>query len=378
MKDTTKLSNFDMRSAGVDGQYTIRVKIAQMLEQGTTGNQIAKTLSVSSTLVYFVRDRYREKGMEGLKIGQRGRRQGTKRKLTLEQEEDIQNVILNTTPDEHGFQECLWTRKNICTLIQEKYGVELKLSTAGLYLQRWEYTAQRPTKRNYKQDPAEVRKWLEETYPAVCERARKENAEIFFGDETNIRNTTAYMKGYAPINHPPVVKVSCNRGPKINMVSAIANRGALRFMLYRENMTSSLFIDFMRRLVYDRFKNPIAKKVFLIIDNYSVHTASPVKAWAERHKEDIELFYLPRYAPEYNPDELINSGIKRGIGMKSWSKNNEELEHKVRSRLFDYQRNSQLVMGCFGTPTTRYAGPIDFLVNTPITTPVSELDIISI
>ena len=354
----TTHSNFadDMRRAGPDGQYIIRRKIVRLLEQGKNGNQIAKLLGVSTTYVYSVRDLYDEKGVEGLKIGKRGRKTGAKRKLTPEQEVKIQNIILNTTPEQHGFQDCLWTRKNIRALIFQECGIDLKLSTTGLYLQRWGYTAQRPQKRNRRQDPAEVQEWLDKTYPAICKRAKEEKAEIFFGDETNIRNTTAYMKGYAPKNNPPVAKVDCNKGPKINMVSAIANSGVLRFMLYKDNMNAPKFIDFLRRLVYDRFKHPRTRKVFLIVDNYSVHVAGEVKAWVEKHKKDIELFYLPRYSPEYNPDEFINSGVKRVVGTKSWAKSDDELEHNVRARLMDFRRNRELVLGCFKVSTTKYAG----------------------
>ncbi len=355
MKTKPDSIDFDMRSAGPDGQFVMRCKIARLLQQGENGNQISKRLGVSTTHIYSVRDLYQEKGVEGLEIKRRGRKTGTKRKLTPEQEVEIQNTILNTTPEQHGFQECLWTRKNIAALILQKYNIELKLSTMGLYLQRWGYTAQRPKKQNRKQDPAEVQEWLDKTYPEICKRAKEEQAEIFFGDETNIRNTTAYMKGYAPKNNPPIAKVDCNKGPKINMVSAIANNGALRFMLYKDNMNAPKFIDFLRRLVYDRFKQPMTKKVFLIVDNYSVHTAGEVKAWVEKHKKDIELFYLPRYSPEYNPNEFINSSVKRVVGTKVWAKNDDELEHNVRVRLMDFRRDRELVLGCFKVSTTKYA-----------------------
>lgn len=83
----------------------------------------------------------------------------------------------------------MWTRNNIRDLIKEKYGIVIKVSTLGYYLQRWGFSVQRPIKRAYKQDQEKVNKWLNEEFPGITERANAENAEIFFGDETNIQNT---------------------------------------------------------------------------------------------------------------------------------------------------------------------------------------------
>ena len=135
-------------------------------------------------------------------------------------------------------------------------------------------------------------------------RANAENAEIFFGDKTNIQNTCNYMKGYSPNGKTPVVRTETQKF-KINMLSAVSKRGKLRFMLYKDNMNSDKLIDFMRRLVHDS-----TKKVFLILDNLRVHHSKKVQAWLEKHRDEIKVFYLPPYAPEYNPDELMNSDLK--------------------------------------------------------------------
>lgn len=112
---------------------------------------------------------------------------------------------------------------------------------------------QRPVKRAYKQDQKQIDKWLNDEFPGITKRANDENAEIFFGDETNIQNTANYMKGYAPKGKTPVVKVEAQKF-KVNMLSAISKRGKLRFMLYKENMDSGKLIDYMGRLIRDAHK----------------------------------------------------------------------------------------------------------------------------
>lgn len=360
-RDITKLEKIDMRKVGADAQYVIRRKTIDLLNQGYNGCQIAKMLGVSTTFVYKIRDLNKKNDLEGLKLKQRGRKKGAKRILTPDQEEKIQQIILNTYPEDHGSDDCLWTRKNTSAMILETYNVQLKLSTMGDYLRRWGYSAQRPIRRNIKQDNEKIQKWVSEEFPLIKAKAKDEGAIIFFGDETNIRNTTAYARGYAPKNNPPKIKVSCDKTPKINMISAVANDGTLRFMLYKGNMNSSICIDFLRRLIYDRYRNPMYKKVFLILDNLSVHISQDVKVWVERHKYMIEIFYLPTYAPEYNPDENINSSLKRAIGAKKIAKTEKELEYNVRLRMMGYRKNSDLVKGCFGMKTTQYAASPEYL-----------------
>ncbi len=271
--------------------------------------------------------KYNDEGIVGIKPNKRGRRTGEKRVLTATQEKEIMATIVDKNPDQLKLPGCMWTRKNISQMIKRRYGIEIKLSTLGYYLSRWGFSVQRPVKRAYKQDPEKVDKWLNEEFPGITERAKIENAEIFFGDETGIQNTANYAKGYSPKGQTPVVCIESKR-MKINMLSAISKSGKLRFMLYKDNMTSSKLIDFMSRLIKD-----IDKKAFLILDNLRVHHSRKVREWLSKHIDKIEIFYLPPYAPEYNPDELVNSELKRNIGNSSMPRNEKELEHKTRSCL---------------------------------------------
>jgi transposase len=243
----------------------------------------------------------------------------------------------------------MWSRKNISELIRQKYGIDIPESTMGVYLARWGFSVQRPTKRAYRQDEEEVRNWIESEFPGISQRAKAENAEIYFGDETGLQNQATCLRGYAPIGKTPVVMTEAKR-IKINMLSAISNRGKLRFMLYKDNMNADKLIDFMRRLVHDS-----KKKVFLILDNLRVHHSKKVRAWLLEHKEEIEVFYLPPYAPEYNPDELLNSDLKRGISKRPSPRSDKELEHNVRSHLKTVQLRPDKIRGFFGSRTTCYA-----------------------
>lgn len=334
------------RGAGAKGQYEIRKSVIRMLLDGKSGQETAKLLGVSEGHVSNVKKLYEQGGLEGLRIGQRGRKSGQKRVLTAEQETEPQRTLTEKAPEDFGYSESLWTRNNIQRLIAEQYGFLIKLTTLGDDLARWKFTPQRPVRRAYKQDGEKIDAWLNKEFPGICVRA---NAAIFFGDEANIQNTANYMRGYAPMGQPPVVKVESVRF-QVNMLSAISKAGKLRFMLYLDNMNAKKLIDFLRRLIKD-----IPQKVFLIVDNLRVHHANKVSQWVEKHKDRIELFYLPPYAPEYNPDELLNSDVKRNAGAKTSPRSQKELESNVRSRLKKLQSNPAVVTSFFQARLVKYA-----------------------
>ena len=339
----------DALSMGSKGQHELRKTIIRMLKDGKSGKQIAKDLGVSEGHVSNVKKLYATGGAKALKPVKRGRPKGKFTILTPEQEREIQKIIVDKTPEQMRFKECMWTRNNIHQLILEKYGIDIKLSTLGYYLSRWGFSVQRPVKRAYKQDEKQIDAWLNSEFPGITERAEKEEAEIFFGDETNIQNTANYARGYAPKGKTPVIQTEAKK-LKIEMMSAISKRGKLHFVLYKDSMNADKLIDFMTRLVADS-----NKKVFLILDNLRVHHSNAVAAWLEEHKEQIELFFLPPYAPEYNPDELLNSDVKRNAGARQSPRNQEELEANVQHRMDFLMSTPSHVASFFLAPLTRYA-----------------------
>jgi len=330
-------------------QYQIRKSIIRLSKKGKGNEEIAEILDVSLRHVQSTKKMYADGGIAAIKLKRRGRRKGAKRRLTAEQEKEIQQILVDKTPEQLRFKECMWNRKNIAELIQQKNGITMPESTLGVYLARWGFSVQRPVKRAYKQDEAQVKNWVESEFPGITERARAEEAEIFFGDETGLQNQPTCLRGYAPIGQTPVVKTEAKHF-KINILSAISNRGKLRFVLYNDNMNADKLIDFMRRLVHDS-----KKKVFLILDNLRVHHAKKVSAWLDKHRDEIEVFYLPPYAPEYNPDELLNGDLKRGISKRPSPRSDKELEHYVRSHLKSVQLRPRKIQGFFGSATTSYA-----------------------
>ena len=228
--------------------------------------------------------------------------------MNPEQEEEIKTVLMTKMPEEFGLKGFLWEMRNVLALIVILFHLTVPRSTMSVYFTRWKFTPQRPAIRNYKQNPEHVKRWIDEAYPQIKDRAKAECGEIFWGDETGIQNQCNYSRGYALKGKTPTTKLSPDHKLRVNMMSAINNQGKLRFMIYEGKMNQQRLIIFMKRLI-----KSINKKIFLILDNLSVHHGKIVKAWLEENKSKIEVFYLPSYSPERNPDEYFNGSLKREL-----------------------------------------------------------------
>jgi len=293
--------------------------------------------------------KYRANGISGIKSVKMGRPNNSG-KLTKEQQATIRELIIDKNPEQLKLPGCLWDRQNIADLIRRRFKITIALQNISVYLKKWGMTPQRPVKVSYKQNPEEVNTWLDETYPAIAERAKEENAEIHWGDETGCQNETNYVKGYAPKGQTPTMPVG-NEHIRVNMISSITNQGKLRFMFYREKMTAKVLINFLKRLI-----KSTDKKIFLILDNLRVHHALLVTDWVEKHKDEIEIFYLPPYSPQHNPDEYLNGNLKRELAQKGYSKNENELESKARGTMKKFQNDTEHVKNFFKAKKVRYAG----------------------
>lgn len=128
----------------------------------------------------------------------RGAPTGTGRVFSDWQEQEIQRLICNKTPNQLKLAFALWDRQAVQELIRDRYQVMPAIRTDGDYLARWGLTAQRPVKRAYERQPAAVKSWLDKKSPAIEQRAKAENAEIHWGDGTGVRNNADWGKSYAP------------------------------------------------------------------------------------------------------------------------------------------------------------------------------------
>lgn len=340
----------DARKLSQDTQEALRKRAIKLVEVDRKHvGETASMLGVARGTVHKWLKVYRSQGEVGIAKKRRGRRLGEQAMLSKLQCKIIQRFITDRCPDQLKMPFALWTRKSVGHLIKLCFGIKLAQSTVGVYLRSWGFTAQKPLHRSYEQQPKRIEKWLKEEYPAIEKRAKAENAEIQWGDEAGVCSTCQVIKTYAPKGKTPVLKQPGKRF-SVSMISTVTNRGTLKFMVYEGGLNVEIFLKFLKRLI--KYQD---KKVFLILDNLKVHHAKKVQSWIKDHQKSIELFFLPSYAPEYNPDEYLNNTVKQRTHNEKMSKNQDELSKHLRSTLARLQKEPETIRNLFLAPSVRYA-----------------------
>lgn len=284
-----------------------------------------------------------------MKVGDKGHPKGIWRKLLPHEEQQVRQDITDKCPEQLKLAFVLWTRQAVQVLIKQNYSVDLTLQAVGKYLKRWGFSPQKPIRRAYERNDERVRVWLQNEYPAIASKAKKENAEIHWGDETGLRSDDVNGRSYSPKGKTSVQKVK-ETPEKLNMVSTITNRGQMRFMFYKENMTAQLMIKFLKRLI-----RSCKRKVILILDNLRVHHSKMLQKWLAENKAFIEVFFLPSYSPDLKPDEILNSNLKQAISRKPESRRKGELAKHAKAHMQSIQKHPEHIKSFFQKESVRYA-----------------------
>jgi transposase len=343
----------DARQLSDEVLQALRLRALRGCAMGFTESQLADLLGVARETVCRWWSAYNAEGLEALPRQRTGRPTGSGRTLSAGQAAHLQQTLDSHSPEQVGIAAPLWTRRAVRDLIRNEYGIPMPLRTVGEYLKRWGYTAKRPRRHARDQDPAEVRAWLRQTYPAIEARAYREGAEIHWGDETGVAADEHPGRGYARVGQPATVEVP-NRHIRVNLISTVTNEGTVRFMTYQGTMTAALFLVFLDRLV-----RGASRKIFLIVDRLTAHDAAEVKAWVAARADRIELFYLPRRAPERNPDEYLNNELKGKVNEGGLPHNKGELQSRMEAFLQQLARLPEHVRHYFQHPCTQYAAAIE-------------------
>lgn len=339
----------DFRKLDAAAQAEARRIAVAMVKAGKTRIEAASLVGVNRRFVGAWVAAEKAKGPGALQGRRRGRRPGEQKALTWEEEAKVRKLVADKCPDQLKLPFALWTREAVAVLIESKTTKRLSLKVVGRYLASWGMTPQRPMRRATERNEAAVQQWLREDYPAIAERAKAEGAEIQWADETGVSNQANYGRSYAPVGKTPIIPRPAARFSQ-SMISSVTNRGLMRFMIYDGALNIEIFLSFLKRLVKGR-----KRKLFLVVDNLRVHRAKAVAAWATERADKIELFYLPPYAPDCNPDELLNNDLKQAIAKRRTPRTKAALKDEVSSHMRDLQRRPDKVRSFFRAQSVRYA-----------------------
>lgn len=321
-----------------------RLNAIQLLQRGYTKSEVANILDVTESSVYEWQKKFREGGLSALstKIAS-----GRKSLLADEQMLKLYKWLLGN-PRQVQFDFGLWTRKIVRELIKREFGIDYTLQNVGKILKMLGFSPQRPVYQALERDPEKRRIWMEETFPGIQKRADREGAKIYFADEAACRTDHHGGRSWALVGQTPVVKHIARR-ETIGMVSAISMRGDIHWMVHEESMNSSLFTAYLNYLIQD-----IDGKIFLIVDRARYHTSEETTSWVADHKDRIELFFLPPYSPDMNPDEWVWKNVKNDAVYRVVPQEPGQLFAVASKALRALREAPEKIRGFFADPNLSY------------------------
>jgi transposase len=338
----------DTRKLSISAQETIRIKAVAALMSGMTQVAAAKLFGVTRQAVGRWVKTFHQGGEAALKARKEGRPKGSG-KLQSRQAAVIVKLMTDKDPRQLKLPFYLWTQDAVRGMIQRRFGIILSRSQIARYLRAWGMTPQKPVRRAYEQDPVAVAKWLTKEYPAIRARARREKAEIYWGDAMGMRSDHQAGTTYAPRGKTPKITATGRRF-RCNMISAISNRGKLRFLLFKQEFSAAILLRLLRGLLKDT-----RRRVFVILDKHPVHRSATVRKWVTANHARIELFLLPSYSPELNPDELVNQDVKTNAVGRKPPHTLSQMVRNVRRHLKHRAADPDQVRRYFHHPSVRYA-----------------------
>ena len=318
----------------------------ERVQEGEAPSAVIASYGFCRTTIYKWLRKVRRGGRGDPLLSSKGT--GRPPKLTGKQERQVFRWINGKDPRQYGFDFGLWTRQIVAALIAERFAIELSLASVGKLLANLNLTPQKPLQRAYERDPAAIEAWKRKIYPQLAARARRAGAEIYFWDESGFRADAVAGKTWGMRGHTPIVQLPGNR-QSISAASAVNAKGAFWFVTYKGGMTAELFVALLKHIMRRR-----RKPLFLVLDSLPAHKAKMVRDYVESTNGNLELHFLPGYAPELNPDELVWNYVKRTGTAKSPLAFGELLQDRIDADLQAVQADPALVRSFFRAPSGAY------------------------
>jgi transposase len=156
-------------------------------------------------------------------------------------------------------------------------------------------------------------------------------------------------RSYAPKGKTPVIKKTGQRF-SLNMISAISNKGYLQFMIIDGRFNSEVFETFLKQMIkYSR------QKIYFVTDGHPAHKTKKLNEWLIANENRIEVFFLPPYSPELNPQEYVNQDVKTNVIGKKRPINKVQMKNNVEDFMKIRKNDKRQVRKYFHEKHVRYA-----------------------
>ncbi len=317
--------------------FDVRVRAVRSVLRGRSMSDVADAYETDRSTIFRWVNRFQEEGEEGLV---RRPTSGCPRKLQELTEEELQGIVLQ--PASHfGYETDLWTVTRLHAVIEDQYRVYVSKDTSWRRLREAGLTYQKPEREYYEIDEIARQEWLRKDVPKIRKTVTKHRAILYFQDEAKVSLTAFLGKTWSPCGQTPKAKVTGKRGG-VAAMSVISRRGHLLFRLHNKRIASPEVIDFLKQMLAHHKR----RHLVVVMDQAPPHTSNKTKAYIESQKR-LHVFHLPKYSPDWNPDEKVWNHLKHQELTRHQAKTKEELTKLTRRKLQSMAKRPALMRGIF-------------------------------
>ena len=324
-------------SEGTHFASDVRRRAAVAVVEGMTIADVAVAYGVDRKTVSRWVAKFRNGGSDGLR---RKAGSGRPRKLEELTEEELRQIVLPGAMA-FGFETDLWTVRRLRRVIRDKFRIQSSKNTIWRRLRDAGLTYQKPEREYYEIDEATRKKWLRYEVPKIRRAVTEHHAILYFQDESNISLTAFLGKTWAPCGQTPKAKVTGKRAG-VAATSAISRRGQLLFRLLDKRIASKEVIEFLDQML----RHHRRRHLVVVMDQAPPHTSKKTKAWIDDQPR-LHVFHLPKYSPDWNPDEKVWNHLKHQELASHQAKTKVELKQLARRKLQSMAKRPQLMKGLF-------------------------------
>ena len=315
----------------------VRCRAVRAALGGMPRTDVAAAFGIDRTTLFRWMQRYEAEGEAGLsrKVGS-----GRRRKLEELTEEEVRCLVLKGAMY-FGYETDLWTVARLRRVITEEFSIKLSKNTVWRRLRDAGLTYQKPEREYYEIDEASRKKWMRYEVPKIRRCVKKHRALLYFQDESNVSLTAFLGKTWSPCGETPKANVTGRRAG-VAATSAINGKGRLLFRLVDKRIASAEVIEFLRQLLQHHPR----RQLVVVMDQAPPHTSKKTRGWISQQPR-LHTFYLPKYSPDWNPDEKVWNHLKNQELASHQAKTRDELKQLTRRKLQSMAKRPQLLRGLF-------------------------------
>ncbi len=329
--------------------YLRRMAVYAVRELGKGPEAVAEFYNFNRTCIYRWLKQYDQGGFEALESKMPP---GAEPLIDKKIEDWLTATVLQSTPDKFGYDTNLWTCAILADLVKEQFKIEVCESTIRNHLKAANLSCQKPEYQDVALNINDVEKFLTQKFPLIQQLAQKMDADIAFEDEAGVGIMTRHGKTWGLRGKTPIVKVSMQRGG-YNVLSTVEATGDMKYSIEDETINGKKYIEFLDKLIDKR-----VRPLILLVDHASFHKSKQVREYVKKNRKILRVFFLPKRAPAYNPDEQVWNEIKNNNIGRQPVRSKADLKNRLVDALESLRVNTNRVLSFFQLPRTKYASGI--------------------